>query len=424
MLNTPRILTPLPGPESEKIIRRDTGVSSPSLIKEYPLVIKRAEGMFIEDLDGNTFLDFMAGIAVNSTGHCHPEVLNAIQKQSQDLLHICGTDFYYPAYTDLCKKLQSLAPGNKDWKVFLSNSGAESVDGAIKLARFHTKRKHILAFEGAFHGRTYGALSLTDSKPVQKNGFGPFLPGVYHVPFGLRADEIVALIKKSGLELQSLAAIFVEPILGEGGYIIPPDEFLPQLRKMCNEYGILLVADEIQSGVGRTGKFLAVEHWGVIPDIITLAKGLGSGMPIGAILGTDEVMSWPPGSHGSTFGGNPVSCAASLATLALVENELMDNARKMGPYLLRRLSKLETKYKRVKNIRGKGLMIAMDLYQDDQPSHDAAYQFEQKCFQEGLLVLGCGEYSVRLTPPLIVQKNQIDIAVDIMETVLDGLADE
>jgi 4-aminobutyrate aminotransferase len=308
--------------------------------------------------------------------------------------------------------------------VFLSNSGAESVDGAIKLARFHTKREHILAFEGAFHGRTYGALSLTDSKPVQKNGFGPFLPGVYHVPFGLRADEIVALIKKSGLELQSLAAIFVEPILGEGGYIIPPDEFLPQLRKMCNEYGILLVADEIQSGVGRTGKFLAVEHWGVIPDIITLAKGLGSGMPIGAILGTDEVMSWPPGSHGSTFGGNPVSCAASLATLALVENKLMDNACKMGPYFLRRLSKLETKYKRVKNIRGKGLMIAMDLYQDDQPSHDAAYQFEQKCFQEGLLVLGCGEYSVRLTPPLIVQKNQIDIAVDIMETVLDGLADE
>ena len=380
--------------------------------------------MFIEDLDGNTFLDFMAGIAVTNTGHCHPEVLNAIQKQSQDLLHICGTDFYYPVYTDLCKKLQSLAPGNKDWKVFLSNSGAESVDGAIKLARFHTKREHILAFEGAFHGRTYGALSLTDSKPVQKNGFGPLLPGVYHVPFGLQADEIVALIKKSGLELESFAAIFVEPIQGEGGYIIPPDEFLPQLREVCNEYGILLVADEIQSGVGRTGKFLAVEHWGVIPDIITLAKGLGSGMPIGAILGADEIMSWPPGSHGSTFGGNPVSCAASLATLALVENELMDNARKMGPYLLKRLSKLETKYKCVKNIRGKGLMIAIDLYQDEQPSHDAAYQFEQKCFQEGLLVLGCGEYSVRLTPPLIVQKSQIDIAVDIMETVLDGLADE
>ena len=424
MLNTPKILTPLPGPESEKIIKRDIGVSSPSLIKEYPLVIKRAEGMFIEDLDGNTFLDFMAGIAVNSTGHCHPLVLNAIQKQSQDLLHICGTDFYYPVYTDLCKKLQSLAPGNKDWKVFLSNSGAEAVDGAIKLARFHTKREHILAFEGAFHGRTYGALSLTNSKPVQKNGFGPLLPGVFHVPFGLQADEIVALIKKSGLEMESFAAIFVEPILGEGGYIIPPDEFLPQLRKMCNEYGILLVADEIQSGVGRTGKFLAVEHWSVIPDIITLAKGLGSGMPIGAILGTDKVMSWPSGSHGSTFGGNPVSCAASLATLALVENELMENARKMGPYLLKRLSELETKYKRVKNIRGKGLMIAMDLYQDGHPSHDAAYLFEQECFQEGLLVLGCGEYSVRLTPPLIVQKNQIDIAVDIMETVLDGLPDE
>jgi len=424
MLNTPKILTPLPGPKSEIIIKRDTGVSSPSLIKEYPLVIKRAKGMFIEDLDGNTFLDFMAGIAVTSTGHCHPEILNAIQKQSQDLLHICGTDFYYSVYTDLCKKLQSLAPGNKDWKVFLSNSGAESVDGAIKLARFHTKREHILAFEGAFHGRTYGALSLTNSKPVQKNGFGPLLPGVFHVPFGLQANEIVALIKNSGLKLESFAAIFVEPILGEGGYIIPPDEFLPQLRKMCNEYGILLVADEIQSGVGRTGKFLAVEHWSVTPDIITLAKGLGSGMPIGAILGTDKVMSWPSGSHGSTFGGNPVSCAASLATLALVENELMENARKMGPYLLRRLSELETKYKRVKNIRGKGLMIAMDLYQDGQPSHDAAYLFEQECFQRGLLVLGCGEYSVRLTPPLIVQKSQIDIAVDIMETVLGGLPNE
>ena len=424
MLNKPKILTSLPGPKSEIIIKRDTGVSSPSLIKEYPLVIKRAKGMFIEDLDGNTFLDFMAGIAVTSTGHCHPEILNAIQKQSQDLLHICGTDFYYSVYTDLCKKLQSLAPGNKDWKVFLSNSGAESVDGAIKLARFHTKREHILAFEGAFHGRTYGALSLTNSKPVQKNGFGPLLPGVFHVPFGLQANEIVALIKNSGLKLESFAAIFVEPILGEGGYIIPPDEFLPQLRKMCNEYGILLVADEIQSGVGRTGKFLAVEHWSVTPDIITLAKGLGSGMPIGAILGTDKVMSWPSGSHGSTFGGNPVSCAASLATLALVENELMENAHKMGPYLLRRLSELETKYKRVKNIRGKGLMIAMDLYQDGQPSHDAAYLFEQECFQRGLLVLGCGEYSVRLTPPLIVQKSQIDIAVDIMETVLGGLPNE
>ena len=228
MLNTPRILTPLPGPESEKIIKRDTGVSSPSLIKEYPLVIKRAEGMFIEDLDGNTFLDFMAGIAVTSTGHCHSEVLNSIQKQSQDLLHICGTDFYYPAYTDLCKKLQSLSPGKKDWKVFLSNSGAESVDGAIKLARFHTKREHILAFEGAFHGRTYGALSLTNSKPVQKNGFGPFLPGVFHVPFGLQADKIVELIKKSEMKMESFAAIFVEPIQGEGGYIIPHDEFLPQ----------------------------------------------------------------------------------------------------------------------------------------------------------------------------------------------------
>jgi len=256
MLNTPRILTPLPGPKSEKIIKRDIGVSSPSLIKEYPLVIKRAEGMFIEDLDGNTFLDFMAGIAVTSTGHCHPLVLNAIQKQSQDLLHICGTDFYYPAYTDLCKKLQSLAPGNKDWKVFLSNSGAEAVDGAIKLARFHTKREHILAFEGAFHGRTYGALSLTDSKPVQKNGFGPFLPGVYHVPFGLRADEIVALIKKSGLELQSSLPFSLNPSWEKADISYPPMNFYHSCGKCAMSMGFYLLRMKYSPGLAVPGNFL------------------------------------------------------------------------------------------------------------------------------------------------------------------------
>ena len=421
MSNVPSILTSLPGPKAQRLIDDDLGATSPSLIKEYPLAVKQAKGMMIEDQDGNIFLDFMAGIAVTGTGHCHPQVVKAIQDQSKKLLHICGTDFYYTGYSDLCKKLQELAPGNDPWKVFLSNSGAESIDGAIKLARYHTKRNNIIAFHGAFHGRTYGALSLTRSKSVQRDGFGPFLPGVHHVPYGASTDTIQGHLKEKRVHPQTIAAVFVEPIQGEGGYIVPPEEFLEQIRSFCDEFGIIMVDDEIQSGNGRTGKYFAIENWGVVPDIITLAKGLGSGMPIGAIIAKESAMTWPPGSHGSTFGGNPVSCAASLATIDLIEAGLMKNAEIMGEYLRNRLSELRKKHNIISDVRGIGLMQAIEFSVNNELSPDLSHLFEQSCFKKGLLVLSCGESAIRLAPPLIVDETHIDIAMDIMGQVLEEM---
>ena len=418
MSNVPIISTSLPGPNAQRLIKDDLDVTSPSLIKEYPLTVKRAEGMMIEDEDGNRFLDFMAGIAVATTGHCHPKVVKAIQIQAENLLHICGTDFYYAGYSDLCKKLQELAPGGGSWKVFLSNSGTESNEGAIKLARFHTKRKYIIAFDGAFHGRTYGALSLTYSKSVQRKGFEPFLPGVHHLPYGSSKKMIQNYLKKKGVNPETIAAIFVEPIQGEGGYIVPPSDFLKQIRSFCDEFNIMMVDDEVQSGNGRTGKYFAIENWDVVPDIITLAKGLGSGMPIGSIIAKENVMTWPPGSHGSTFGGNPVSCAAAIATIDLIENGLMKNAEITGEYLHHRLLKLQKRYRIISDARGIGLMQAIEFSDDNKLSPNLAYLFEQSCFKKGLLVLGCGKSAIRLAPPLIVEQTDIDIALEIIDQVL------
>jgi 4-aminobutyrate aminotransferase len=433
----PEINTPLPGPKSRLVIDADASVSSPSLIKEYPLVVHRGEGMMIEDLDGNRFLDFMSGIAVAITGHAHPDVVRAIHEQTDRFLHICGTDFYYTSYTELCQKLAALTPGEEDWTIFLANSGAEAVEGAIKLSRYHTKRSIIIAFYGAFHGRTCGALSLTSSKTTQRAGFSPLLPDVIHQPYAYcyrcpyhleypRCDIYCVeswrdTLFKTKVAPDEVAAVFVEPIQGEGGHIVPPPEYLPRLRKLCDEFGILLVADEIQCGMGRTGRFFAMEHRDIVPDIITLGKGLASGMPLSAIMAKKSVMTWPKGSHGSTFGGNPVCCAASLATLKLLEDGLMENARRMGEALRQELERLKDKYPVIGDVRGEGLMLALEFIEDPgskKRSPEYAEKFVQACFQEGLLVLGCGESSVRLAPPLIVSSSDIDSAVGIMDSVL------
>src|SRR5437667_654818 len=341
----PRIKTELPGPRAQELLERDQRYMSPSYTRIYPLMVERGSGAVIEDVDGNLFLDFTAGIAVTSTGHCHPQVVAAIQDQAAKLIHMSGTDFYYQPQIDLAQRLAELAPGSSPKRVFFTNSGAEALEAALKLARWHTGRSRVIAFLGAFHGRTYGAMSLSGSKLVHRRGFSPLVPDIHHVPFprGCSAcadDEgchcvrqIEETVLKRTAPPEEVAAIFVEPIQGEGGYHVPPAGFLPGLRDLCDRYGMLLVADEVQSGMGRTGKMFAVEHWGVEPDIICLAKGIASGMPLGAIIAREEVMDWPPGSHASTFGGNPVSARAALATLELLEARYMANAAARGEQL-------------------------------------------------------------------------------------------
>ena len=436
----PRILIPPPGPNARAVIDRDIAAASTSYIKEYPLVVSRGKGAMIEDVDGNRYLDFMAGIAVAATGHAHPKVVAAIQEAASRFLHICGTDFYYEDMTALCERLARLAPGPSSKRVFLTNSGAEAVEGAIKLARNSTRRPALVAFDGAFHGRTYGAMSLTSSKAVQRGGFGPMLPEVYHVPYANRyrcqhcrdrAECTLDCVRSIETELfarrvhpRDVAAIFVEPIQGEGGYVVPPLGFLTALRELCDRHGILLVIDEVQSGIGRTGKMFACEHEGVEPDVLLTAKGLGSGMPIGAIIARDEVMKWGQGAHGSTFGGNPVCCAAALATLDLVEGGLMANAQTMGEYLTSGLRRLAERHESVGDVRGRGLMIGVELVTDRatrEPASRLVQELVQLTFRRGLLLLGAGKSALRLAPPLIVDTYEVDTALGIIDTVLDDL---
>ncbi|HLO86948.1 MAG TPA: acetyl ornithine aminotransferase family protein [Nostocaceae cyanobacterium] len=420
----PSLVTPLPGPNAKAIIERDRAVTSPSYTRDYPLVAARGEGCMLEDVDGNVFLDMTAGIAVNSTGHAHPQVVAAIQNQAAQLLHMSGTDFYYQPMVELAEKLATRAPFPQSAKVFFSNSGAESNEGAIKLARYYTKRSHIIAFLGAFHGRTYGAMSLTGSKAVQRAHFGPLVPGITHIPYGTHAslDYLEQQIFPATLPPQEVAAIIVEPIQGEGGYIVPEDGFLQRIREICDRYGILMIVDEVQSGMGRTGRLFAVEHWGVMPDIITTAKGIASGLPLGAILSRPEIMTWPPGSHATTFGGNPVACAAALATLELLEHGLIANAAQMGELLQTGLHKLHSKFPRMSPPRGKGLMVAVDLL--DEAGNFAPQlrdRIIQTAFLHGLLLLGCGKSAIRFCPPLVINSSQIQTALDILAEVLNSL---
>src|SRR5580692_11646492 len=436
--SAPVIRTALPGPNARECIARDERVTSPSYTRVYPLVVARGEGAMLEDVDGNRFLDFNAGIAVCSTGHCHPRVVEAIHRQSSNLLHMSGTDFYYHSQFELAEKLTQITPGKFPKKVFFTNSGTEAVEAAFKLARYHSKRQNMIAFYGAFHGRTMGAVSLTASKVTQRRGFGPLVPGVIHVPYadcrggnhkprsGTSTGTIELIEKtlfKKEVAPDEVAAVFVEPIQGEGGYLVPPPEFHRELRALCDRHGILFVADEIQSGMGRTGKMCAIEHWGVEPDIICLAKGIASGLPLGAIVAREELMDWPPGAHASTFGGNPVACAAALETIALLEEGLMANAKTQGDFLLAEFEKLKQTHPLISDVRGKGLMIGVELRAaDGSPAPDEAEELVQMSFKKGLLLLRCGESAIRICPPLVVTQEHCETALSIMAECLDEMS--
>jgi 4-aminobutyrate aminotransferase len=429
----PNIKTALPGPKALALLDRDQRFVSPSYTRIYPLVAARGSGAVIEDVDGNLFLDFTAGIAVTSTGHCHPNVVAAIQDQADKLIHMSGTDFYYEPQTDLAQRLAESAPGKSPKRVFFTNSGAEALEAGLKLARWHTGRSRAIAFLGAFHGRTYGAMSLSGSKLVHRRGFSPLVPDIHHVPypkgpeartvpgFGRRCvEQIEETLFKRTAPPDEVAAIFVEPIQGEGGYHVPPPDFLPALRDLCDRHAILLVADEVQTGMGRTGKLFAVEHWNVEPDIICLAKGIASGMPLGAIIARDAVMSWPSGSHASTFGGNPVSCRAALASLELLEKGYIKNAAERGEQLRQGLLKLQAQCPQVGEVRGLGLMMAMDLVKDGEPDPASRDAMVQTAFQEGLLLLGCGDSAIRFCPPLCISAEQVETALHILGGILAG----
>jgi 4-aminobutyrate aminotransferase len=405
----PQLLTEIPGPEALARIERDRKVTSPSLPRAYPLVPKRGAGSVVEDVDGNLFLDVNAGIAVTSTGHSHPEVVEAIRRQAEDLLHYSASDFYLPIYSDVCEELDRIAPFSKPARSFLTNSGTEAVEGAIKLARFATGRQYVIGMIDSFHGRSYGSVSLTASKVKYRTGFGPLLPGIHHTHFGDFQHLEQVLFKRLVSPLE-VAAIIVEPILGEGGYVLPPDGWFPYLRELCDRHGILLVADEVQSGMGRTGKMWAIEHFGVEPDIVLAGKGIASGMPLGAMIAREDLMTWEVGAHGSTYGGNPVACAAALASLRLIEGGLMDNAREMGSVLMDGLRRMAERHPAIRGVRGLGLMIGIQF-----PDHDHMAAVEQAAFRRGLLVLGCGDDVIRMSPPLVIRRDQVDTALEVFE---------
>jgi 4-aminobutyrate aminotransferase len=432
-----QINTSLPGPEARRVLDLDHQYVSPSYTRDYPLVAKRGQGALVEDVDGNVFLDFAAGIAVVATGHCHPEVVAAIQQQAAELLHMSGTDFYYPNLAQLAQKLASIAPGEEAKRVYFGNSGAEAVEAAIKLAKYHTKRDKLVAFHGSFHGRTMGALSLTASRAIQRKGFGTLLSGVFHMPFpdtyrgtyGVRPEcasiDCLNYLEKElfrrRVDPEEVAAIFIEPIQGEGGYLPAPADFLQGLERICRKHGILLVADEVQCGMGRTGKWWAVDHAGVEPDIICTAKGIASGMPLGAIIARASVMDWTPGAHASTFGGNPVCIAASLATISLLEREYMANAARMGEYIFTRTADWRERHKIVGDIRGKGLMIGIEVVRDQKTKEkapDLRNRIVQLAFQQGLLILGSGDTTLRLCPPLVINEEEAEFALQTLDACI------
>ena len=430
----PMIRTRLPGPNARRIIDADERLISPSYTRSYPLVAKSGRGIVIEDVDGNEFFDFSAGIAVVSTGHCHPEVVAAIQRQAAELIHMSGTDFYYPQLVELAERLSEIAPMKGPHRVHYANSGAEAIEAALKLARYHTRRQGIIAFHGSFHGRTMGALSLTCSKVQQRRRFSPLVPGVIHTPFpnlyrrpeGIAADEyavqtarhIENVIFRTEMAPEECAAIFVEPIQGEGGYLPAPPAFMQELRRICDRHGILLVVDEVQAGMGRSGKWWSVEHTGIEPDMVCTAKGIASGMPLSALITRAEIMDWTPGSHASTFGGNPVAIAAALATLDVLEREGVSNAEVVGRQIMQRISTWPEALPLVGDVRGRGLMIGVELVADKktkEPAIEERDRVVQMAFEKGVLLLGAGPNTIRIAPPLIVSREQADIALDVLE---------
>jgi 4-aminobutyrate aminotransferase len=433
----PSLLTPLPGPKAQEVIARDARFVSPSYTRGYPLVAKSGRGALVEDVDGNVFLDFAAGIAVVSTGHCHPRVVEAIQKQAAELIHISCTDFYYEGIVKLAERLSAVAPGKEAKKVYFGNSGTEAIEAAIKLARYHTRRDKIIAFQGCFHGRTLGALSLTASKAVQRKGFGALLAGVFHIPYpnsyrcpyGNAAPcacvESATFLEreffKRMVDPEEVAAIFIEPIQGEGGYLPAPREFMQELQRICRTYGILLVCDEVQSGMGRTGKWWASEHAGVEPDILCVAKGIASGMPLSATIARASLMDWTPGAHASTFGGNPVCVAAALATMDLLEEQYIENARKVGAFLMGLMADWPARHAIVGDVRGKGLMIGVEIVRDQKTKERAGNLRDaivDMAFEKGVLLLGAGENTVRIAPPLLIDEEQAAFAARTLEACI------
>lgn len=437
----PLIRTPLPGPNARAVIERDRRAVSQNLSKDVPLVVARGRGMVIEDVDGNRFLDFAAGISTVSTGHCHPDVVAAVRRQAEELLHVCYTDFYYSVYIDLCEELARIAPISGTKRVFLTNSGAEAVETAVKLARVRTGRQKVIGFYGAFHGRTYGAMSLTASKPVQRKGYAPFVPEVHHThyaycyrcPVNRKPEscsvECLELLTETyfhhTIDPEEVAAVIVEPVQGEGGFIPPHRDFLPKLQSLCRKHGILLIADEVQSGMGRTGRMFAFEHYGIDPDMIILAKGIASGMPISAVVARDDVMRWNDGGHGSTFGGNPVSCAAALATLKLLREGLVENAGQVGAHLMEGLKALQRKHRLIGDVRGLGLMVGVEIVSDPAsraPAPEKRHAIIVRAFERGLLTLPCGASTIRLSPPLVASRADADKAVAILDASIAAIA--
>ena len=437
----PSLRTSLPGPNAKAIIERDAKVVSPSYTRDYPLVIARGDGAAVEDVDGNVFLDCTAGIAVTATGHSHPDVVQAIVEQSRKFLHMSGTDFYYEPQVRLAEELSAIAPMRGPHRSFFGNSGTEANEAALKLAKYYTKRHGVIAFFGAFHGRSMGSLSVTASKVTQRKGFAPMVPGVHHVPYpdpyryaphasadACAAESIRFIEQQLFVQLvppEEIAAIIVEPIQGEGGYIVPPNSFLQQLRELATRHGILLVVDEVQSGMGRTGRMFAIEHSGVEPDIVTIGKGIASGLPLGVVTARSDVMTWPPGSHASTFGGNPVACAAALATIRLLRDGLMKNAEATGSYLIDGLKSLMTKHSLIGDVRGRGLMIGVEFVRNrdtKERATDERNALVHECFKRGLLVLGAGRNAIRLSPPLVFTRQHADTAIAILDEALAAVA--
>jgi len=434
-MKAPDIKTALPGPRAKAIIEKDNTFVSPSYTRDYPFVIARGEGAVVEDVDGNRFLDCAAGIAVNSTGVSHPDVVKAITEQAQKFIHMSGTDFYYEPQVQLAETLASLVPIEGPVRAFFGNSGTEATEAALKMSRYSTKRQGIIAFLGAFHGRSMGSLSLTASKAIQRRGFAPFLPGVYHAPypdtyrFNGSADECAEAslsyirdqIFVHLISPDEVAAIVVEPVQGEGGYIVPPKSFLQGLRDLTREHGIVFVCDEVQSGMGRTGRMFALEHFGISADVVNIAKGIASGLPLGITCARAEIMAWPPGAHASTFGGNPVSCAAANATIRLLREQLIANAATVGAHLVDGLRELQKKHTLIGDIRGMGLMIGVELVKDRKTKERAVAERNavvQAMFKRGVLILGAGRNAVRLAPPLVLSKEQADSVLSALDESL------
>lgn len=436
--NGARIITPPPGPNARKMLARDKKVVSPSYPRDYPFVMERGLGAQVWDVDRNRYIDWMAGIAVNATGHSHPKLVKALQEQSEKFIHI-SSDYYHESMIRLGERINEIAPMKEDVGVFFANSGTEAVEAAIKLARYATKRQRFVGFLGAFHGRSMGSLSFTASKFVQQERFFPTMPGVVHVPFpdpyrpvldmnreGDYGDTVVDYIERvifqTVLPPDECAAILVEPIQGEGGYVVPPQNFFPRLRELCDKNGILLIADEVQSGTGRTGKWWAIQHWNVEPDIVCIAKGIASGMPLGLMAARQSIMKkWVPGAHGNTYGGNPLACQAALITLELVEDGMMENAVEMGEFIMDALAEMQVRHPSIGDVRGKGLMIGVEFVRDKttkEPAHQLRADIVHQAFQTGLLLLGCGRSTIRIAPPLMIQKPLVEEALELFENAV------